>query len=177
MPHGPSSQPPSIPIPVDDNTPAVEVLREEHRLALDGYHLDVMPAEADATLAKITLMVGSKSFERTVFKLDTDCPTRDEAVLAAMVGYMNCGGDPEHLLELAQSVSILPRIKPESYTLIGAYGRTDWVAYYQHRDGRLFEVHHGLMSEEITRQQLDDLVEEDLIDPVSRVRLAGGPAP
>jgi len=167
---------------MDDDISAAEVLREEHRLALDGYHLDVVPAEVDATLAKITLMIGPKSFEQTVFQLDTDCPTRDEAVLAAMVGYMNCGGDPEHLLELARSMTVLPRITPEPYTIIGAYGHTDWVSYYQHRDGRLFEVHHGLMSEEITRQRLadlteDDLTEEDPIDPAPRVRLISGPEP
>ncbi len=153
---------------------ASDVLRDEHRLALDGYHLDVIPTETGATLAKISLMSGPQVCERKVIELDALCPTRDEAILAAMLGFMNTAGDPYRLVQLAQAVAELPHIQPVPYTVLGAYGHTDWVSYYQHQDGRLFEVHHGLMAEELSQHDLDDAMGED---PVSGQEKSYPPRP
>jgi hypothetical protein len=155
-------------------TRVAEVLSEEFRLALDGYHITVIPAEMDVVLGKITLMVGAQEYERVTIELDRECPTRDEAMLTAMAGFLNSGGDPERLKELAVEVGNLPHIQPNPYKVVGAYGHVDWVSYYQHQDGRIFEVHHGLLAEEITQEQLDQALEEDELDPIERVRLCRG---
>lgn len=160
-----------------DTILAGDVLREEHRLALDGYHITVMPAELNTTLAKITLMSGQETYEQATIWLDAACPTRDEAVLEAMIGYLNSGGDPAHLSELAERLRVLPRIVPNQYKLLGTYGHVAWVSYYRHQDGRLFEVHHGSMAEEITQEELDDLMEAGPLQPMGRVLEASGQEP
>jgi len=143
-----------------DTVQASDVLRDEHRLALDGYHIDVVPVETDVTLAKISLMSGQETFQLEVIKLDADCSTRDESILTAMIGFMNSGGNPRRLIELADVVGELPHIQLAGYKVLGAYGSVTWVSYCQHPDGRLFEVHHGIMSEEISAEQLDVLLDE-----------------
>lgn len=158
----------------EETVSASKVLSEEFRLALDGYHVTVIPAEMDVVLGKITLMVGAREYERAVIELDRECPTRDEALLTAMAGFLNSGGDPERIKQLAAEVGVLPHIQPNPYKVVGAYGHVDWVSYYQHQDGRIFEVHHGLIAEEISQEQLDQALEEDELDPVERVKLCRG---
>jgi len=145
----------------EDITPVGKVLTDETRLAIEGYNLTVIPAEMDHVLCKITLMGGREELVRETITLDPLCPTRDEAMLTAMLGYINAGGSPRRLAELATHVLPLPMLQPQDYQIIGTYGHVDWVSYYQHNDGRIFEVHHGLMAEEISQEQLDRVLEAD----------------
>lgn len=141
---------------LSDTTSSGEVLRAENHLALDGYHID-----REGDLARITLMVGQQCYEHTAIELDAECPTRDEAILEAMVGYLNCGGHPDRLARLAVGLSRLPHIEATPYKVIGAFGHVEWVSYQQHRDsGKLFEVRHGIMSEEVTEDTWRSLEED-----------------
>jgi len=139
----------------DEVIQAADVLKEEHRLALDGYHLRVEPVEMGATLAHISLMTGQRTIEQTALTLDDACPSRDESVLEAILGFLNSGGSPQRLMSMMEVIVDLPQISPDDYTILGSYGTVEWVSYYQHNDGRLFEVKHGLGAWEMTQEDLD----------------------
>ena len=149
-----------MPMP-DDTIKASSLLTDEAHLALDGYHLTVIPTDSYGTLGKVTLNGGPEEFARVTFELDPDCPKRDEALVTAMLGFLNSGGDPKRLGEIAGQITTLPHIQPNPYTVLGVYGHVDWVSFYQHHDGRIFEVHHGTMAEEISRERLEQVLEAD----------------
>ena len=143
----------------DDSIRAEDVLSDEMRLALDGYRLDVIAAEHDEVLGRVTLQAVGEEHARVVIALDKQCPTREEAILRAMLGFLNTGGDPARLSAMAEQVATLPHIEPNDCTVLGTYGYVGWVSYYQHTDGRIFEVQHGLCTAELTQAELDAAIE------------------
>jgi len=146
---------------VADVIRSVDVLRDEFRLALDGWHLTVTPPRNDGSspLANINLVAGQQSERYAQRFLSCDHSTAEIALLEAMLGYLNSGGNPRRLARLANWVGDLPKIEVTDFKVLNAHGSSKWVSYWQHKDKRIFEVHHGDFACELTQDDIQNLLD------------------
>ena len=136
------------------------VIDDEQRLALDGYWCELVLAEHNQKLAMVRLTVGQQVLEQRTVVLDEEHHTRDLVLLRVMLEYMNTGGDPDRIRELAAAVAALSTIQATPYTLLGVHGRVDWTSYYRDDEGKIFEVYHGLFTNQMAQEEFDELVDE-----------------
>ena len=84
----------------------------------------------------------------------------DSAIIEAMLEYLNCGGEPARLAQIAEAVASLPQITVPGYTLVGVVADVTWTSFYTHMDGKCYEIVHGLTAEELTDESVDARLEE-----------------
>ena len=151
-----------------DETPvqASTVLNEPFKLAHNGYKLQVTDAELDHKLGNVRLLEGATvhadwpamfTWHGDKFLVEADA---DSAIIETMLEYLNCGGEPARLAQIAEAVASLPQITVPGYTLVGVVADVTWTSFYTHMDGKCYEIVHGLAAEELTDESVDARLEE-----------------
>lgn len=161
----------------DGDINASELIDPMYRLPFDGYRMHVEWAPAGARLGTnfahvrrldrgqsiaeypAMLVFGNTPEERTSL-------TRDSLLLAAMLDYINSGGDPEVVCEIADQVRQLEPVKTPGFELILAYEQVDRVLYYESKDGKYVEVVVDHWADEAEVSGLPDV--SDCTDMVAR---------
>jgi len=135
---------------------AENILSPEMRIALGGYRMRCR--SNDDTQETVINFVVNDGMQRVMMgsmSVPHDTEAEDISLLDAMIGYMNAGGNPKRIIELAERVSDMPRLSVPGYAAIGGQMSSDWTSYWKRLDdGKIFEIYHDEFAKEITSDEL-----------------------
>lgn len=155
--------------PQDDDlwVSARSVISDTTRLAFDGYRLVDSDTENILGLT-MQLMDGQREINRwpNVFQAVRNRPgeiAKDRArpLLNAVVQFLNAGGDPEDISSMVPSTCCLPKIEYKDFELAGVYETVEREVYYITKDDRVIRVFPGIMSEEVSEEELNEEDDEE----------------
>lgn len=151
----------------DEYVSARDVMSNEQRLAFDGYQL--IDSDSDKMLGlTIQLMDGQRQISKwpNVFQAVKNRPGETakqlyRPVLQAVVHFLNAGGDPLEIADLAQTVESMPMLRHNGFTLVGVHDDVARDVYYVTDDKRVIRVTPGLISEEVPEDELEIIDDEE----------------
>jgi hypothetical protein len=145
----------------DEYVSARAVMSDVTRLAFDGYQLADRDTENTVGLV-ITLMDGARQlgswrgFSAVRNRQGEIAKELARPVLQAMVHFLNAGGAPADILEFAGLAEHMPQLNYRGFELAGVRDESDREVYYITDDQRVIRVFPGIMSEEVSQEELDE---------------------
>lgn len=147
----------------DEYISARTVLSDATRLAFDGYKLVDTDTENTIGLT-VQLMDGQRQhlLLKNVFQAVRNRPgeiarERARPLLQAFAHFLNAGGSPGDLVDYAHTFAQAPQIEYRDFELAGVYEEVEREVYYIiTKDQRVIRVCPGIMSEEVSKEELED---------------------
>ena len=151
----------------DDYVPARSVVPDRQRLAFDGYK--VVDSDTESILGlSLHLQDGQRRIQSwpNVFQAVRNRPGEIQKELArpllqAVANYLNAGGDPDAMRDLVDFTMFPPKLSFPGFELAGVREESDREVYFITTDRRVIRVIPGVISEEVSQEELDSTNEED----------------
>lgn len=154
MPHSHSLLP-SGNLPPNDIIMASSLITEPMKLAHQGYQLTIYDDDDHRKIGTVRLLDGTDVVDQWSSMFVWEGQTAaveaevDSAVINVMLAFLNSGGEPARLAQIANAIASLPCIELPGYDLNGAIAEVQWISYYTHASGKIYEVIHGVATREI----------------------------
>ena len=140
----------------------LDVISSEQRLAFDGYKLEDTDDEGSLGLT-IYLTQGQRRLGGWL-NIFQSADNNDgyiakqlaRPVLQAIVHYLNAGGDPQELEALFGPAWNMPKLNHHGFKLAGVYDESNREVYFISSDNRVVRVVPGVVSEEVSQEELDE---------------------
>lgn len=155
---------------MSDVIQAAAVLKDEQRLALDGYkHAVSFGGEAGLTSLSVVLTSGQQELGGRVHVAHVENSpeglaeyTRLVPLIEAIVGYLNAHGSPKTLLAIAQRLEPLPQLSTADFKFIGLeQEELDRRVYFKSlKDGRYVRVFPDEFAEFLSDMEAFELEQE-----------------
>jgi len=156
-----------------DTVQASDVMDDCQRLAHDGYRVTAdIPDAADTDSNKqitllIQLWVRGQVVKQTRISAVDDTPenrtalTRQLPVITAMLEFMNTGGEPRYLRNLAVLLDThVPALTPKGFELVAVDATLDRTHYYKDDNGKYFAAVRGVLSCKMDDDAVLELIHE-----------------
>lgn len=143
------------------------VISDAMRLAFDGYQLIDHDTENTVGMSlRLTYGQNVMGLWPHVFIAVRNqdgiiAKERARPLLLAMVHFLNAGGDPADICSMLPMPESLPKLEYPDFELSGVYDESEREVYYITKDKRVIRVIPGLLSEEVSQEELDEDEEED----------------
>lgn len=151
----------------DDVIQAGTLLEPHQRMPFAGYTLKI---NTDDEVLRYGVIRKDGAREDPVLQGILSEPASNEAIsrmtidvilLESILAYLNAGGHPERVVELAQAMSSLPQLQYRGLQLVLACEDVDRVLYYKKDDGKFVEITVGLKSRELDEEEMKEIFEEE----------------